>query len=164
MVFPINKIYSEKRRACPKLEKLHKKFIYNNSSEKFIPVSDLGSLLQHFFPKITISPEYLLLSSVVFEKINNFDFFRKMFVSIARNCLAEAKLGEYVVHIIDNPPKKKWKILKVAFSRKSIFKIFKKTAAIFSIFKILNFFSDHSIELKIPHYMKKKNQPNIYIW
>ena len=28
-------------------------------------------------------------------------FSRKMFFSIGRNCLPEAKLGEYVVHIID---------------------------------------------------------------
>ena len=77
MVFPINKIYSGKRRVCPDLEKLYKKFIYNNASENLISLSDLGSLLQHFFPEITISPEYLLLSLVVFEKNNNFDFFSK---------------------------------------------------------------------------------------
>ena len=29
-----------------------------------------------------------------------------MFFSIGRNCLPEPKLGEYVVHIIDNPQKK----------------------------------------------------------
>ena len=75
MVFPINKIYSGKRKVCPDFEKLRKKFIYNNGSEKLIPLSDSGSLLQHFFPEITISPEYLLSSSVVFEKMNNFDFF-----------------------------------------------------------------------------------------
>ena len=45
----------------PDFEKLNKKFIYDNASEKFIPLSDLGSLLQHF-------PEYLLLFSVVFLK------------------------------------------------------------------------------------------------
>ena len=64
---------------CPEFEKLDKKFIYNNPSEKFIPLSDLGSLLQRFFPEITISLEYLLLSSVVFEKINNFDFLKFFF-------------------------------------------------------------------------------------
>ena len=47
------------------------------TQKKFIPLSDLGSLLQHFFSEITISPEYLLLFSVVFEKINNFDFYSK---------------------------------------------------------------------------------------
>ena len=47
---------------------------------------------------------YLLLSSVVFKKINNFDFFSKNVFLIGRNCLPEAKLGEYLVHIIDNPP------------------------------------------------------------
>ena len=77
MVLPINKIHSGKRRVCPDFEKLHKKFIYDNASEKFILLSDLGTLLKHFFLEITISPEYLLLSSVVFEKINNFDFFSK---------------------------------------------------------------------------------------
>ena len=79
MVFPINRIYSGKRRVCPDFEKLHKKFNYKNASEKFIPLSNLGSLLQHFFPEITISSEYLLLSSVVYEKINDLIFFRKMF-------------------------------------------------------------------------------------
>ena len=34
MVFPLNKFYSWKRRVCPDFEKLHKKFIYNNASEK----------------------------------------------------------------------------------------------------------------------------------
>ena len=85
-----------------------------------------------------------------------------MFFSIGRHCLREAKLGEYVVHIIDNPPKKKKKkILKLSFSRKSIFKIFGKTAAIFSILKIFIFFSDHSIDLKISHHMKEK--PTEYV-
>ena len=56
VVFPINQIYSGKRRVCLDFEKLHKKFIYNNASEKFIPLSDFGSLLQHFFPETTISP------------------------------------------------------------------------------------------------------------
>ena len=46
------------------------------------------------------------ISSVVFEKINNFVFFSKVFFLIGRNCLPEAKLGEYIVHIIDNPSKK----------------------------------------------------------
>ena len=50
---------------------------------------------------------------------------------------------------------KKKKILKVAFSRKCIFKIFRKTAAIFSTSKILMFFSDHWTELKIPIFGKK---------
>ena len=40
MVVPVNKIYSEKRRVYPDFEKLHKKFIYNTASEKFIPHSD----------------------------------------------------------------------------------------------------------------------------
>ena len=35
-----------------------------------------------------------------------------MFFSIGRSCLLEAKLGEYVVYIIDNPPKKKKKNFK----------------------------------------------------
>ena len=73
----INKIYSGKRRVCLDFEKLHKKFICKNASEKFIPLSDSGSLLQHFFPEMTISPKYLLPFSVVVEKINNFDFFSK---------------------------------------------------------------------------------------
>ena len=66
MVFPINEIYSGKGRVCADFEKLHKKFIYNNASEKFFLLSNLGSFLQHFFPEITITPEYLLFSSVVF--------------------------------------------------------------------------------------------------
>ena len=74
---------------------------------------------------------------------------------MGRNFLPEAKLRKYVVHIIDNPPKK-MKNFKVALSKKSIFKIFRKTAAILSMLKILIFFSDHSIELKIPHHMKRK--------
>ena len=118
IVFPKNKIYSVKRRVCPDFEKLHKKFIYNNASEKFIPLSDLGSLLQHFFPEITISLKYLLLSSVVFEKINNLDFFSKFFFSIGRNWLPEAKLGGYVVHIID--------YLKRGLFEKTHFQIFQK--------------------------------------
>ena len=82
-----------------------------------------------------------------------------MFFSIGINCLPEAQLGEYVVHIIDNPHEKKfWNL---AFSRKSIFNIFRKTAAIFSILNILIFFSDHSIELKIPHHMNGK--PTEYV-
>ena len=97
----------------------------------------------------------------LYEKWTILIFFRKMFFSIRRNCLAEAKLGEYVVHIIDNSPQKK-KIWKVAFLKKSIFKIFRKTAAIFSIFKILIFFSD-SIELKIPHHMKGKPTECVYL-
>ena len=155
----INKIHSGKWRVRPDFENLHKKFIYNNASEKFIPLSDLGSLLQHFFSEITTSPQYLLLSSVVLKKLTIVIFFSKIFVSIGRNFLPEAKLGEYVVHIIDNPQKKIW----VAFSRKSIFKIFRKTAAIFSILKILIFFSDHSIELKIPHHTKGKRTEYLYL-
>ena len=126
-VFPINKIYSGQRRVCPDFEKLYKKLIYNNASQKFISLSDLGSLRQKFLPEITFLNR--LPSSVVFDKINNFDFFRKMLFSIGRNCLPEAKLGEYVVHMIDNPPK-------IGFSRKSIFKIFRKTAANFENFDI----------------------------
>ena len=51
----------------------------------------------------------------------------------------------------------------VAFLRKSIFKIFRKTAAIFSILKILIFFSGHLIELKIPHHMKGKPTEYVYL-
>ena len=51
----------------------------------------------------------------------------------------------------------------MAFSRKSIFKIFRKTAAIFSILKILIFFSNHSTELKIPHHMKVKPTEYVYL-
>ena len=51
----------------------------------------------------------------------------------------------------------------MALSRKSIFKIFRKTAAIFSILKILIFFSDHSIELKIPHHMKGRTTEYVYL-
>ena len=29
-----------------------------------------------------------------------------MFFSMGRNCLLEAKLEEYIVHVIDNPQKK----------------------------------------------------------
>ena len=86
-----------------------------------------------------------------------------MFFSIGRRCLPEAELGEYVVHIIDDPPKNNKNILKSAFSRKSIFKIFRKTAAIFSILKILIFFSDYSIELKISHHMKEKPTEYVYL-
>ena len=49
---------------------------------------------------------YLLLSTVVFEIINDFDSISKNVYSIGRNCLPEAKLGEYIVDIIDNPQKK----------------------------------------------------------
>ena len=52
-------------------------FFRKETLKKSLSLSDLGSLLQHFFPQITISPEYLLLSSVVYEKIKNFDFFSK---------------------------------------------------------------------------------------
>ena len=40
MIFPINKIYFGKRRVYPNFEKLHKKFMYKNASEKFISLSD----------------------------------------------------------------------------------------------------------------------------
>ena len=51
----------------------------------------------------------------------------------------------------------------MAFSRKYIFKIFRKTAAIFSILKILIFFLEHSIEIKIPHDMKRKPTEYVYL-
>ena len=121
----------------------------------------LGSLLQHFFPKITISPEYLLLSSVVFEKINNCDFFSKNVFFNRKKLFTRSQTWRiYSPYYLQS---KKKNNLKVAFSRKSIFKIFRNTTAIFSILKILVFFSDHSIELKIPHHMKEKPTKYAYL-
>ena len=84
-----------------------------------------------------------------------------MFFSIGKNFSTEAKLGEYVVQNIDNPQKKKK--LKAAFSRKSSFKTFRKTATIFSLLKILIFFLDHSTDLKIPYYVKGKLTEYVYL-
>ena len=97
IVFPINKIYSGKQRVSPDFKKLHQKFIYNNASGNFITLSDLGSLLQWR----NNHRSGIFTPSVGFEK--NFE---KIFFSIGRNCLPEAKLREYVVHMIDNPLKK----------------------------------------------------------
>ena len=43
----------------------------------------------------------------VLKKLTILIFCRKMFFSIERNFLPEAKLGEYEAHIIENPQKKK---------------------------------------------------------
>ena len=46
-------------------------------------------------------------------------FFQIMFFSIGRNCFPKAKLGEYVVHIIDNTQKKfeRWSFQENLFSK-----------------------------------------------
>ena len=48
-----------------------------------------------------------IFDSVVFEKINNFDFFPNNLFSIGTNCVPEAKLEEFVADSINNPPKEK---------------------------------------------------------
>ena len=55
------------------------------------------------------------------------------------------------------------KNLKAGFFEKIHFQIFRKTAAIFLIMKILIFFSDHSIELKIFQDMKGKPTEHVYL-
>ena len=102
-----------------------------------------------------------LLSSLFCGKLTILIFFRKMFFSIGRNCLREAKLEEYVVHIIDDPPKKKK--FKGGLFEKIHFQNFQKNHRHFLNFRILTFFSDHSIELKIPHHIKGKPTEYVYL-
>ena len=85
-----------------------------------------------------------------------------MFFSIGRNCLPEAKLRGYAVHIIDNPPKK-IKTFKGGLFEKIHFQNFQKNRGHFLNFEILIFFSDHSIELKISHHIKEKPTEYAYL-
>ena len=81
---------------CPDFEKIHKKPIYNNASEKSIGLSDLSSLLQHFFPEI--SPENYVCNNCYRRFVGKLRV--RSDVPIEAEIIGEEELGNNEIRII----------------------------------------------------------------